>query len=51
VEEILVAGPYIYNLKQTLAPVLDRDKQIAGWLIVFRSITEEMIPEVSKRLT
>ncbi len=41
-QEIVILGPAERHVERTLAPVRDRDGEIAGWLLVFRDITEEV---------
>jgi len=41
-QEIIVLGPSDRHIERTLAPVRDREGEIAGWLLVFRDITEEV---------
>ena len=41
-KEIQIPGPSEKHLERTLTPVLDREDQIAGWLLVFRDISEEI---------
>ena len=39
---IKLSGPPELHLERTLTPVLDSQDQIAGWLLVFRDISEEV---------
>lgn len=40
-QQITVPGPPPRPVARTLAPVYDSDETIAGWLLVFRDLTEE----------
>jgi NtrC-family two-component system sensor histidine kinase KinB len=39
---MIVPGPRRRHVERTLTPVLDREGIVAGWLLVFRDITEEI---------
>jgi len=41
-QEIVALGPSGRHIERTLTPVRDQDGEIAGWLLVFRDITEEV---------
>ncbi|TFG69626.1 MAG: GAF domain-containing protein, partial [Anaerolineales bacterium] len=41
-QQAVVTGPKNTNLERTLTPVYGNDKNVIGWLLVFRDLTEEI---------